>query len=390
MSAPSRILYCHCAYAQVVPKAVKEEVLRKLGESGRRVRRGGGPVRDVGQARPGPEATGRRAADGGVKIAACYPRAVKWLFSAADAPLPERGRGGAEHADRAGGEGRVRGPRGQGFKRSRRAEGDDVIAAGRPRASAWCCTRAKDSRPAGRRPAVRGDARAAGEGLRRHRLPRRRQVSAAGRGRSCAGAVRAGTPAPVPDPGEGGSGLGTSPSPRQDLTRPSRRDRRGTDGRTGDGSPSSPRHRRPRRGGVLAEVEAVRGDGQAPQARQVEALVPGHRLRPLHQLHAVPELLPVRRLRRLASRQDPGPEREQLQDRLPRLLARLPGSGDPVPQVPLRPDQRRRGQPRRPPPRGDEGRHLRPARRRHLRRPARPQRQGQERGSPRNATRTGR
>jgi hypothetical protein len=34
MSEPPRILYCHCAYAQVVPKEVKEAVLRRLSESG--------------------------------------------------------------------------------------------------------------------------------------------------------------------------------------------------------------------------------------------------------------------------------------------------------------------------------------------------------------------
>ena len=33
MTTPTRILYCHCSYAQVVPKDVKEEVLRKLAES---------------------------------------------------------------------------------------------------------------------------------------------------------------------------------------------------------------------------------------------------------------------------------------------------------------------------------------------------------------------
>ncbi len=48
-------------------------------------------------------------------------------------------------------------------------------------------------------------------------------------------------------------------------------------------------------------------------------------------------------------KQDPGAEPEQLQDRLPGLLARLPGSGDHVPEVPARPDQRRRGERRRHP-----------------------------------------
>ena len=41
---------------------------------------------------------------------------------------------------------------------------------------------------------------------------------------------------------------------------------------------------------------------------------------------------------------DQGPESAQLQDRLPGLLARLPGSGDPVSQIQSRPDQWRRDQ----------------------------------------------
>ena len=34
---------------------------------------------------------GELAAGGPVKIAACYPRAVKWLFNAAGVPLPKEG-----------------------------------------------------------------------------------------------------------------------------------------------------------------------------------------------------------------------------------------------------------------------------------------------------------
>ena len=94
----------------------------------------------------------------------------------------------------------------------------------------------------------------------------------------------------------------------------------------------------------------------------MEAVVPGHRLLALHQLHAVPELLPLRRLRRLGRQEDPGPESEQLQDRLSGLLARLSGSGDHVPEVPPRTDQRRGGHLGRCPARGDEGRHLGAAR----------------------------
>ena len=88
MDHPRRILYCHCAYAQVVPKAVKEEVLRRLGESGVAF----DAVADLCEmsARRDP-ALKQLATGGGVKIAACYPRAVKWLFHAAGAPLPEAG-----------------------------------------------------------------------------------------------------------------------------------------------------------------------------------------------------------------------------------------------------------------------------------------------------------
>jgi hypothetical protein len=84
MSAP-QILYCHCAYAQVVPKEVKEAVLRKLCDAGVSFE----AVADLceASARRDP-ALKRLAESGSIKIAACYPRAVKWLFAAGQAPLP--------------------------------------------------------------------------------------------------------------------------------------------------------------------------------------------------------------------------------------------------------------------------------------------------------------
>lgn len=86
--SPPRILYCHCQYAQVIPKEVKEAVLRKLCESGIAFE----AVADLCEmaARRDP-ALQRLAADGAVKIAACFPRAVKGLFHQANADLsPER------------------------------------------------------------------------------------------------------------------------------------------------------------------------------------------------------------------------------------------------------------------------------------------------------------
>ena len=83
-----RILYCHCAYSRVVPADVKNEVLDKLSASGQPF----DAVPDLCEmsARRDPALT-EISACGSVRIAACYPRAVRWLFSAANAPLPDTG-----------------------------------------------------------------------------------------------------------------------------------------------------------------------------------------------------------------------------------------------------------------------------------------------------------
>ena len=85
MSEKPRILFCHCNYAQVVPPEVKEGVLRKLCESGRAFE----AVSDLCEMSARRDPALKRLADGDrpVKVAACYPRAVKWLFGAANAPL---------------------------------------------------------------------------------------------------------------------------------------------------------------------------------------------------------------------------------------------------------------------------------------------------------------
>lgn len=82
-SAP-RILYCHCQYAQVVPKDVKEVVLRRLCERGVAF----DAVADLCEmsARKDPSLK-QLAANGAVKIAACFPRAVKGLFHQCGADL---------------------------------------------------------------------------------------------------------------------------------------------------------------------------------------------------------------------------------------------------------------------------------------------------------------
>jgi hypothetical protein len=87
MSSP-RILYCHCAFAKVVPPEVKAAVLAGLSEADvefdavpdlcEMASRRDDRLRDL-------------ASPGRLSIAACYPRAVKWLFAAAGAQLPEAG-----------------------------------------------------------------------------------------------------------------------------------------------------------------------------------------------------------------------------------------------------------------------------------------------------------
>ena len=85
MSEKPCILFCHCNYAQVVPPEVKEGVLKELCESGRTFE----AVSDLCEMSARRDPALKRLADGDrpVKVAACYPRAVKWLFSAANAPL---------------------------------------------------------------------------------------------------------------------------------------------------------------------------------------------------------------------------------------------------------------------------------------------------------------
>ncbi len=87
-SASPRIVYCHCAYARVIPDAVKSEVLRGLSSSGVAFE----AVADLCEmsARKD-EALARLQRSAPIRVAACYPRAVRWLFHAAGHPLPTEG-----------------------------------------------------------------------------------------------------------------------------------------------------------------------------------------------------------------------------------------------------------------------------------------------------------
>jgi hypothetical protein len=81
-----RILYCHCAYAKVVAPEVKTAVLNGLVRADVEF----DAVPDLCEMAARGDARLRElATDEPLMIAACYPRAVKWLFAAAGAQLRE-------------------------------------------------------------------------------------------------------------------------------------------------------------------------------------------------------------------------------------------------------------------------------------------------------------
>src|SRR5688500_9086071 len=84
MTAERRILFCNCAYAQVVPNPVKEQILKELCASGQPFE----AVADLCElsARKDPSLQ-RLAGEENLQVIACYPRAVKWLFKAVKAEL---------------------------------------------------------------------------------------------------------------------------------------------------------------------------------------------------------------------------------------------------------------------------------------------------------------
>ena len=85
-TAAPNLVYCRCAYARVVPRKVKDGVLEALADAG--VDFDAVPDLCEMSARKDPrlaEIAGGKA----VTIAACYPRAVRWLFSSAGAPLDQ-------------------------------------------------------------------------------------------------------------------------------------------------------------------------------------------------------------------------------------------------------------------------------------------------------------
>jgi hypothetical protein len=88
MNPLPRIVYCHCAFAQVLPRDVKHQVFQELLVSGVEF----DCVPDLCQMSAHRDPLLRELSAGPpVRIAACYPRAVQGLFVAAGTPLPPSG-----------------------------------------------------------------------------------------------------------------------------------------------------------------------------------------------------------------------------------------------------------------------------------------------------------
>jgi len=88
MSEQRPILYCRCAFAKVLPEEVKDGVLQRLVASDFPF----DSVPDLCEMSAKNDPSLKEiAAQANVCIVACYPRAVRWLFDAAGAPIdPQR------------------------------------------------------------------------------------------------------------------------------------------------------------------------------------------------------------------------------------------------------------------------------------------------------------
>ncbi len=86
MPNADRILYCHCAHTGLIPPETRRRVLERLVDSGRPF----DATADLCELAAGKDpALARLAARGSPAVIACRDRAVRALFEAAGAALPE-------------------------------------------------------------------------------------------------------------------------------------------------------------------------------------------------------------------------------------------------------------------------------------------------------------
>jgi NAD-dependent dihydropyrimidine dehydrogenase PreA subunit len=79
------ILFCHCAYSQVISKSIKQQVLEGLREIGCAY----SEVTDLCELAARRDALFQQLGETqNLKIIACYPRTIKWLFAASGSTMP--------------------------------------------------------------------------------------------------------------------------------------------------------------------------------------------------------------------------------------------------------------------------------------------------------------
>ncbi|MBF0198350.1 MAG: hypothetical protein HQL32_11595 [Planctomycetes bacterium] len=85
MSSQEKIVYCHCAYANIINEETKRELLAGLAEKGISFEM----IPDLCEAAAKKDPSLKKSlANGPVCLFACYDRAVKWLSHMAELPNP--------------------------------------------------------------------------------------------------------------------------------------------------------------------------------------------------------------------------------------------------------------------------------------------------------------
>jgi len=85
-ASKEKIVFCNCAYTRILPEETKQAVLEDLKQSGVEFEQVEDLCRMAAKKDPGLNAVTEAEQ---VHIAACFPRAVKWLFHAAGVKLDE-------------------------------------------------------------------------------------------------------------------------------------------------------------------------------------------------------------------------------------------------------------------------------------------------------------
>jgi len=88
MSGKLLTIYCHCAYYQNIPDSVKSDVLNAIKDACVEFEAVADLCRLSATRDPVLKLWAKAES---IKIVACYPRAVRWLFHAGGAPLPRDG-----------------------------------------------------------------------------------------------------------------------------------------------------------------------------------------------------------------------------------------------------------------------------------------------------------